>query len=160
MTTVEIELDGDRRALVRGIVARHGAAVDELIPIMLEVNDRLGHLPADALDEIARLLKLPESRVHSVASFYTMLSTRALGRHVVRFCESAPCHVAGSRQVWQALQDELGLRAGETSADGKWTLAAVSCPGHCAAGPVVFVDDDVHGNVEPGQVAGLLARYA
>jgi len=78
---------------------------------------------------------------------------------VIRFCESAPCHVEGGRQVIEALQDELGLQPGETSEDRKWSLLMTSCLGVCAVGPVFLVDEDLYGNVTPEQVHEILARY-
>lgn len=144
---------------VQAAVKKHGATRDEIIPILTEVNRTVGYLPAIALDEISRLMHVPKSQLFSVATFYRMLSTQKLGRHVIQFCESAPCHVAGGRQVWQAIQDALELEPGETSADGKWTLATVSCLGVCGVGPVMVVDDDMYGNVNPAQVAEILAKY-
>jgi NADH:ubiquinone oxidoreductase subunit E len=79
---------------------------------------------------------------------------------VVQFCENAPCHVMGGRETWRALQEELQLQPGETSADGKWTLLTTSCLGVCSVGPVIVIDDDVHGNVEPKRVHDILAQYA
>jgi NADH-quinone oxidoreductase subunit E len=95
----------------------------------------------------------------SVATFYRMLSTEKLGRHVIQFCESAPCHVVGGREVWQAVQDTLDLQPGTTSEDGKWSLVTVSCLGICGVGPVFIVDDDIYGNVTAAQVPEILARY-
>jgi NADH-quinone oxidoreductase subunit E len=145
---------------VHAAVAHHGAASEELIPILNDVNRALGYLPRTAMEEISRLLRVPRSSLFSVASFYQMLSTEPRGRHVVQFCESAPCHVVGGRQIWQALQDELSLEPDETSPDGKWTLITVSCLGVCGVGPVFIVDDDIYGNVQPGQVAEILSHYA
>jgi NADH-quinone oxidoreductase subunit E len=105
------------------------------------------------------VLRVSNSQLFSVASFYHMLSTKPRGRHLIQFCESAPCHVVGGREVWQTLQDELGLEAGETSADGKWTLVTSSCLGICGVGPVIVIDDDIYGNVAPERVPGILARY-
>ena len=144
---------------VRTAVAHHGASREELIPILTEVNRAVGYLPAEALDEISRLMRVPKSQLFSVATFYRMLSTEKLGRHVIQFCESAPCHVVGGRQVWEALQDALDLEPGQTSADGKWTLATVSCLGVCGVGPVIVVDDDMYGSVTPAQVSDILAHY-
>lgn len=147
-------------SVVQTAVAQHGMTREALIPILSEVNQVLGYLPTTALTEIHRLLKIPNSQVFSVASFYRMLSTEPRGEHVIQFCESAPCHVVGGREVWQALQDALHLRPGETSADGKWTLLTTSCLGICGVGPVIMIDHDVYGNVEPEQIPGILARYA
>jgi len=144
---------------VQSIVNRRGAHRDELIPILSEVNRSIGFLPSAALQEVARLLQIPRSSVFSVATFYEMLNTQERGRHVVLFCESAPCHVVGGREVWTRLQRELGLDAGQTSPDKKWSLVTVSCLGVCGVGPVVIVDDDMHGNVTPDMIPGILARY-
>jgi len=146
--------------VVQGAVEEHGAKAEELIPILNDVNRAIGYLPKEALEEIGRLVKTPKSRLSSVASFYSMMSTKPRGRHVIQFCESAPCHVAGGREVWQAVQDELGLENGETSKDGKWTLITASCLGLCGVGPIMLVDDDMYGNVTPSQVPEILARYS
>lgn len=144
---------------VKAAIDRYGATQDELIPILNEVNRAVGYLPAEALDEISLQLKLPKSQLFSVASFYRMLSTKPRGRHVIQFCENAPCHVAGGREVWQALTDELHLQDEETSADGKWSLVTTSCLGICGVGPVMVIDDDIYGNVDPKQVPSILSRY-
>jgi NADH-quinone oxidoreductase subunit E len=145
--------------IVRDTVTHHGASRDELIPILNDLNRQLGYLSGETLNEVSRLIGLSRSQLFGVASFYQMLSTKPLGRHVIQFCESAPCHVVGARQVWNALREELNLNAGETSADGKWSLVPVSCLGVCAVGPVIIIDDDMYGNVEPEQLPEILGRY-
>jgi NADH-quinone oxidoreductase subunit E len=144
---------------VQTAVGQHGATREELIPILNQVNQELGYLPAEAMDEISQMLRVPKSQLFSVASFYQMLSTKPRGRHVIQFCESAPCHVVGGRKVWQTLLESLGVKAGETTPDGKWTLVTVSCLGICGVGPVMMVDEDVFGNVTPDQIPQILARY-
>ncbi len=144
---------------VRTAVKQHGTTRDEIIPILTDVNRAVGYLPAEALDEISRLMHVPKSQLFSVTTFYRMLSTKKLGKHVIQFCESAPCHVTGGRQVYQALQDALNIDPGETTPDGKWTLAMVSCLGVCGVGPVMVVDEDMYGNVTPEQVTEILTRY-
>jgi NADH:ubiquinone oxidoreductase subunit E len=152
----------DRPATLEAVHAaleRYGARRSELIPILMDVNRALGYVPAEAFEEISRVLRVPKSQVFSVATFYEMVATKPRGAHVVQFCESAPCHVAGGRQVWQALRDALQLEPGQTSPDGKWTLITVSCLGVCGVGPVMLVDDDIYGNVTPTQIAEILGRY-
>lgn len=146
--------------VVHDIVEEHGAKSEELIPILNDVNRAIGYLPKEALEEISRLVKEPKSKLASVATFYQMLTTKPRGRHVIQFCESAPCHVAGGREVWLAVQEELGLENGETSDDGKWTLITASCLGLCGVGPILIIDDDMYGNVTPSQVPDILARYS
>ncbi len=158
----ELDLPG----LVDKAIQEHGARRDAIIPILSEINHALGYIPTAVLPEIRRRIQAPEqgalvadSHVYSAASFYQMFSLKPTGAHVVRFCESAPCHVEGGRQVIQAIEGELGLRPGETSSDGKWSLFMTSCIGVCSVGPVFLVDDDVYGNVTPEKVREILARY-
>jgi NADH-quinone oxidoreductase subunit E len=146
-------------AVVQSAIDQHGAVKEALIPILTDVNRALGFIPREAMDEISRQLRVPKSQLFSVASFYQMLYTKPHGEHVIHFCESAPCHVAGGRQVWQALQNSVNLKPGETSSDGKWTLLTTSCLGVCGVGPVMMVDEDIYGNITPGQIASILADY-
>ncbi len=156
----------DLAGLVDKVVKEHGATRDAIVPILSEINRILGYIPAAALPEIRRHIQMPQegtfladSHLYSAASFYQMFSLQPIGEHVVRFCESAPCHVTGGRQVLQAIQDKLGLQPGETSEDRKWSLLMTSCLGVCSVGPVFLVDDDIYGNVTAERVAEILARY-
>ena len=152
----------DDQAVLKAVhdaVERHGTKREELIPILNEVNRELGYLPGMAMEEISRLLETPRSNLFSVATFYHMLSTKPRGKHVIQFCESAPCHVVGGREVWEALQEQLGLEADETSEDGMWSLVTTSCLGVCGIGPVIVIDDDIYGSVKPEEVPEILSRY-
>jgi NADH-quinone oxidoreductase subunit E len=144
---------------VEDAIKKYGPSDTEIIPIMSYINHEIGYLPAQALDELSVILKKPKSKVFTVASFYGMLSTIPVGKHVIRFCESAPCHVVGGRLVIQELMQALNIKPGETSKDGKWTLLMTSCLGICAVGPAFIVDDDIYGNVTASQVPGILAKY-
>lgn len=141
------------------IVDAHGADQEALVEILREVNDESGHLTRAHLEHIAERVGLPLSKVYSVASFYSLISLEPLGRHVIRFCEDAPCHVAGGKEVWEALEYELGIPFGETTLDGQWSLLATSCIGACAVGPVMTVDGDIYGNLTPAKVREIIARY-
>ncbi len=141
------------------IIAEHGATVDELIPILLDVNRSQGYLSADAMEQISQQLHIPASRVSNVASFYDMLSFEPQGKHVIKFCENAPCYVEGGREVWQALQHELKIGNGETTKDKKWTLKTTSCIGMCSEGPVILIDEEIISHVTTETVPQILARY-
>lgn len=153
-------------AAVTAAIEKHGRKSDGVIPILLEINQQYGYVPGPALAEMRRQLHAPQdgvyvqqSQLFGLTSFYHMLSTKPRGRHVALFCESAPCHVMGGRQVWQALQEQLQLKAGQTSPDGKWSLVTTSCLGVCGIGPVVVIDEDMYGNVTPEQLPEILGRY-
>lgn len=156
----------DISIIVRQAIEKHGATGESLIPVLSEINQNYGYIPVNAFPELQKQLNISQNRIYvsqsqlfGLASFYQMLSTKALGRHVVRFCESAPCHVMGGRLVIQALQDHLDLKPGETSSDGKWSLINTSCLGVCGVGPVILIDEDIYGNLTPDQLPGILARY-
>ncbi|HLF73252.1 MAG TPA: NAD(P)H-dependent oxidoreductase subunit E [Anaerolineales bacterium] len=156
----------DIPAIVRSAIEKHGAKRDALIAILSEVNRALGYVPGEAFREVHRQIHDPaqgiyvaESQLYALASFYDMLSTKPRGRHVIKFCENAPCHVVGAKAVWDVLSETLDLKNGETTPDKKWTLVTTSCLGLCSVGPVVLIDDDVYGNVSPEQLDEILARY-
>lgn len=149
----------DVKKIVNAALDEYHAKQEELIPILMKVNQEIGFIPAEALEQISQRMHVPQSRIYSVASFYHMISTKPTGRHIIKFCESAPCHVAGGKAVWEALLKELNLNPGETSADGKWTLKTTSCLGVCAVGPVMMVDDDIYGNLTPSQIPEILGKY-
>lgn len=159
-------IERDVSAIVQKAIEKHGAKRDALIPILSEVNRVLGYIPAEAFQEVQKQLNAEEehtyvskSQLFGLASFYDMLSTKPRGRHVIKFCENAPCHVVGGKAVWDTLSDTLDLNNGETTVDNKWTLVTTSCLGLCSVGPVVLIDDDLYGNVSPDQIDEILARY-
>jgi len=157
--TSQTEIADNVTEIVQSALEYYGGKEEELIPILSKVNRDLGFLPQEALEQISGAMKLPKSKVGSVASFYNMLSTKPLGRHVIKFCENAPCHVAGGRAVWTALKEATNLQSGETSPDGKWSLLTTSCLGLCAVGPVMIIDGDVFGNLTVDLIPEILSRY-
>jgi NADH:ubiquinone oxidoreductase subunit E len=164
MNTLIIE--HDIQEVVQHAIEKHGKTPDALIPILSEVNHVLGYIPAEAMREVkkqvhnsAEGLFVAESQLYGIASFYDMLSTQPRGRHVIKFCENAPCHVVGGKAIWETLRENLGLENGETTPDNKWTLVTTSCIGLCSVGPVLLVDDDMYGNVTTDQVPEILGRY-
>lgn len=154
-------------AVIQQAVQHHGTGREAVIPVLAEINQALGYIPAEAFGKIRRLINKPEeglfladSHLFATASFYQMFSLTPTGRHLIRFCESAPCHVVGAREVIQALQEHLGIEIGQTTPDQKFSLLTTSCLGVCSVGPVFLVDDDLYGNVTPERVPEILAKYS
>lgn len=156
---VDIKESESIREYVRSLVIEKGYEKAELIPILHEINGEYGYISDVAIKELSARMNIPTSHIYSVATFYRMFSTNPRGRHVIQFCESAPCHVAGGRLVWEKLQEVLGLEKGETSEDEKWSLLTTSCLGVCGVGPVLVIDHDIYGNVTPDQIPGILDNY-
>jgi NADH-quinone oxidoreductase subunit E len=161
-----LTMDSDVAAVVQTAIEKHGKKRDALIPILSEINHTFGYIPGEAFREVRKQLYDPtermyvaESQLYALASFYDMLSTKPRGRHVIKFCENAPCHVVGGKAVWDTLREELKLENGETTPDSKWTLVTTSCIGLCSVGPVILIDDDIYGNLTPEQIPDILERY-
>ena len=161
-----LTIDFDVATVVKSAIEKHGKKHDGLIPILSEINHVFGYVPGEAFREVRKQLHDPteqmfvaESQLYALASFYDMLSTKPRGRHVIKFCENAPCHVAGGKAIWDALRETLSLSNGETTTDSKWTLVTTSCLGLCSVGPVLLVDDDMYGNITPEQLPDILGRY-
>jgi NADH-quinone oxidoreductase subunit E len=159
-------IERDVSDIVQEAIEKHGAKRDALIAILSDVNKVFGYISAESFQEVQKQLNAEEehtyvskSQLFGLASFYDMLSTKPRGRHVIKFCENAPCHVVGGKAVWDTLRDTLELENGKTTPDKKWTLVTTSCLGLCSVGPVVLIDDDLYGNVDPDQINEILARY-
>jgi len=144
---------------VEKAIDKFGVKRDELIPILSNLNQTLGYLPKEALEQVSSRMQVPKSQLFSAATFYSLLSVEPRGRHVIQFCENAPCHVSGGKELWEALVENLQLEPGETSQDGKWTLITTSCIGACSVAPVLVIDEDIYGNVSPSQINEILDRY-
>ena len=154
-----LKQEQDITEYIRALVDEKGHEKAELIPILHEINAEKGYISDDAIKALSEQMKIPTSQIYSVVTFYRMLSHKPRGRHVIQFCESAPCHVAGGRLVYQKLQEELGLINGETSENGKWTFVTTSCLGICGVGPVMIVDHDIYGNVTTKQKTEIISHY-
>src|SRR3990170_5270962 len=118
-----------------------------LIQLLLDVQHQLNWIPKIAIMRINERLKIPVSEIYRVASFYTGLSLKPRGRHLVRVCAGTACYVRGGPRILDSVKRTLGIRAGETTADDKFTLETVNCLGCCALGPVVEIDGQYHGKL-------------
>jgi NADH:ubiquinone oxidoreductase subunit E len=150
-----------REARVKAIINQHAGDGSALLKVLHAIQnlDEQNYLTEQELTAVAAGLAVPLSKVYGVATFYSMYSVKPRGRHIIRVCENAPCHVVGAAQVIEALQQELGIGIGETSADGRFTLELSSCLGVCGVAPAMMIDQVVHGNLTPEKLSGILAEY-
>jgi [NiFe] hydrogenase diaphorase moiety large subunit len=134
----------------------HGRKRDALLPILQEVQRRHGHISGYAMQVIADLLGIHPVEVHSVTSFYAFLTVRPQGRYVIRLCRTISCDMAGKERVARQLENDLGIKFGETTPDGKFTLEWANCLGMCDQGPALLVNEQVFTKVTPEQVHDIL----
>ncbi len=131
-----------------------------LIPVLEEAQVALEYLPVPVQKRIAEGLNLPLSRVYGVVTFYSFFTMAPRGKHTVRVCLGTACYVRGGKAIHETLKKHFGIEDGETTADRMFTLETVRCLGACGLGPVVVVDEDVHGRVKPAKVKEILNQYS
>jgi len=141
------------------IIDRHDARPDHLIQILLEIQARNHWLSKEALDKVSERLNVPKSRIQHIATFYKAFSLVPKGRHEIHICLGTACHVRGAPRILDTVQDQTGIKPGETDAELKFSLETVNCLGCCALGPVMEVDGKYHGKMVPAKVAEVLKNY-
>lgn len=141
------------------IIAQYKGQPSALIQVLHQVQLLFGYLPSDIQLKVANGLGVPLSEVHGVATFYAFFSLQPKGKHTISVCKGTACYVRGSAKVLERLEKELGIKAGETTSDGNFSLQVVRCLGACGLGPVLTVDEDVHARLKPDKVPEILKKY-
>ncbi len=144
---------------VQAIVARHRDQPGNLLPILKEAQEILGHIPRDMQDVIAGELNIAGSPLFGSMSFYSMFAWQPKGRYVVRVCESPPCQVNGADNILEAIQEELGVGVGDITPDRLFTLEVSPCLGACEVAPAMQINEIVHGNLTREKVRKILGDY-
>jgi NADH-quinone oxidoreductase subunit E len=144
---------------VEQILDKHADEEGALIQVLLDVQAKYNWLPKDILRQISDRLEIPLTYVYRVASFYKAMSLTPVGRHQVSVCLGTACHVRGGPKILEYAELAMGIKAGETTEDMKFTLKRVNCLGCCALGPVMTVDGETHGKLAPAQVKEILGKY-
>jgi NADH-quinone oxidoreductase subunit E len=144
---------------VNSVLQKHRFDKALLVDILQDTQAEIGYLPKEALEAVATGLEVPQSRVYSVATFFKAFSLKPRGRHLINVCMGTACHVRGSAKVLEKIEDELGIKTGETTRDLKFTLDTVNCVGACALGPMVIIGEDYHGEMTPEGVVSVLKEY-
>ncbi len=121
------------------------------------IQDEFNYIPAAALQEAAREFGLSEAQAYGVATFYSYLAVEKRGKYIIRMCESAPCHVAGADELLKSLETILGIKVGQTTPDGKFTLELTECVGQCQATPVITINSKPYFNVSANKLPQILA---
>jgi len=142
------------------ILSSYQGKREELIPILQQAQQVFGYLPEPIMKEIAKFLKLPESTVFGVGTFYTQFKLVPTGRNIVRVCRGTACHVRGSAQILGEIEKQLGISAGETTLDLEYSLETIACFGSCALAPVVVTNSKVHGRMTTPKARDILSKEA
>ncbi|MEW5959739.1 MAG: NAD(P)H-dependent oxidoreductase subunit E [Chloroflexota bacterium] len=149
----------EQAAKLQTIITEHKAVPGALLPVLQKVQELYGYLPLEVQKIVADGLNLPLAEVAGVVSFYAFFSDEKCGRYIIRMCKSAPCHVKAAAATLRAVKDTLGIEAGETTPDGKFTLVTCECLGVCDKAPAVMVNREVFGPILSEGTAGFLAQF-
>ena len=139
------------------IFSHYSGKKEELIPVLQETQEEFRYLPEEAMREISRFLRIPESTVYGVTTFYAQFKLTPLGRKIVKICRGTACHVRGGTRILEEAEKELGIKAGQTTGDLEYTLETIACFGSCALAPVMVIDKNVYGRMTPAKVKSILA---
>lgn len=143
---------------VKEIIRQFGGNKALLLQVILAVQDAdpQNYLSEKAVNEIAQEMNISRSRVYSTASFYSEISLKPRGTHLIRVCTNAPCENAGKADILYAIEQELGITIGQTTPDRLFSLESVNCLGACYLSPAVKVDDTIYGNLTPQEIVSVI----
>jgi len=151
--------EGQASQAIAEILGHYRKEKKNLIPLLQEIQAKLGYLPREALREVARFLDIPQTEVWGVATFYNQFRFVPLGKYHTLVCMGTACHLAGGRLILEALERELDIKVGETTEDGNFSLERVACIGCCMLAPVMVVADKIHPKMTPFKVEEALIPY-
>ena len=140
------------------VTSKYGRRPWALISILQDIQGIVGYLPPDVLKSVAEKMDIPLTQIYGVATFYKSLSLTPQGKHAITFCMGTACHVRGSDNALAEVSDLLGIKPGQTTADGEFTLRVVNCLGACAIGPVMVIDGKYHGKMSASKAKNLLVK--
>ncbi|MBL6979335.1 MAG: NAD(P)H-dependent oxidoreductase subunit E [Desulfobacteraceae bacterium] len=132
---------------------------ENLIMILQAIQGRYNYLPGPALRYIAEKIDVPLSQIYGVGTFYSTFSLEPRGRNIVSVCLGTACHVRGGERVRERIEESLNLTDGETTDDMRFTFESVRCIGCCSLGPVVKINEDIHGRIGAAEIAETLEKY-
>ncbi len=138
------------------LVEEFNGRTGTLIPMLQKAQEIYGYLPPEALNRISEKTGIPLSQIYGVATFYSQFYLTRRGKHIIRQCDGTACHVRGAGKIVDTIENELGIQAGETSPDYKYTFEVVYCLGACGLAPVAVVDNKVVGRLVPEKMVQIL----
>ncbi|MBI4495455.1 MAG: NAD(P)H-dependent oxidoreductase subunit E [Deltaproteobacteria bacterium] len=143
-------------ARLEPILKKYRGQEGALIPVLQEAQNLYGYLPEEVLVHLSRGLKIPLSRIYGVATFYTLFHLSPPGKYQLELCRSISCALCGSERIFRALEKELQIKRGETTADGLFTIQEVECLATCGMGPVMRLQDVIYENLTPAKARKIV----
>lgn len=153
------EADIDFRELDDIIENDYGNDKENLIMILQAIQRKYNYLPRPALAYLSTKIGIPYSKIYGVATFYATFSLEPRGRNIISLCTGTACHVRGAERIKEQISEQIRIGDGQTTEDGRYTLETVRCIGCCSLGPVVKINEDLHGRIGTYEVEKVLDQY-
>ena len=143
---------------MQSILTNFRGKKDDIIPLLQSVQEEYGYISEDAMLDIARFIRVPESKIYGVATFYAQFRFTPVGKNRVLVCRGTACHVKGATEILEQIERELDINVGETTSDRKYSLETVACIGCCSLAPCIMVNKKVEANMTPQKVSKLFKK--
>jgi len=156
---VEVEISSEQWVKIDEIVDQNKNKPGALIPILEQVQEAIGFLPAEVQHRISERLNISPAMIYGVVTFYSFFTMVPRGRHLIRVCLGTACYVKRSDEILDKIKQQLNVDVGEMSEDKRYSLESVRCLGACGLAPVVVIDEDTYGAVDPVKVISIIEEY-
>lgn len=155
----QYSLTHEEIATVEEIINKYSGKNGALIPVLSEVQTKIGFIPVEVQRKVARKLNIPEKEVYGVVTFYSFFSMTPRGKTNIRVCLGTACFVKGGKKIAEKVEKELGIGAGETTDDRKYSLQVNRCLGACGIAPVMVVNEKIYQKVKPEDAIEIIRSY-
>ena len=159
ISTVPFTGTKEQEAELKAWLDENKAMPGAALPALQKAQEIYGYLPIEVQQMVAEGLGVPLAEVYGISTFYSMFSLYPKGKYKISVCLGTACYVKGSGDIFNALQDKLGISGGECTPDGKFSLDACRCIGACGLAPVITINDDVYGRLTVDELDEILAKY-
>lgn len=141
------------------IIDKYNGDPTAIIAILQDIQDFMEYVPKDGIPYLAEKLGVSPAKIYGIVTFYAQFRLQPLGKYIITLCEGTACHVNGAKLVGKAITDELGIKDGETTKDGLFTLEKVACIGCCSLSPVMLINNETHAKLTPDSVRKIIKEY-
>ncbi|MCP4672652.1 MAG: NAD(P)H-dependent oxidoreductase subunit E [Desulfobacula sp.] len=154
--TNDIKIEWDK---IQDIIDKYDSNPENLLMIMQDITHLYNYVPPEVLPLLKEKLNVDESLIFSVATFYKTISLEPRGKHIINVCTGTACHILGAQKIMDAYKEKLNIGEGQTTEDGMFSLEGVRCIGCCASGPVITVDNEIHGGLDQSKALEVIGTY-
>lgn len=158
-TSVPFKGTKEQEEQLLAVIEKHKNEKGFLMPTMQEAQEIYGYLPIEVQQILSEKLGVPLEEIYGVATFYSQFALSPKGKYTISVCLGTACYVKGSQKIIDKISEKIGIKAGECTADGKFSLEATRCIGACGLAPVLTVNDEVYGRLVEADVDKILAKY-